>query len=312
MDYLNIKSDGNPPPRTRRKLQKGASRQRHQWGECDNTRPSTSSAQARPTVPPIPPDLSDSKWLEYVRRSGFLYSNVGPPLPSRDALPIPELSHVVTSSIDNGNSTESEQSSSSKSASRRRAKTPVFAVGQLEETEKRRSCVADSPGDSSAELGIIFPHSDDGTLVSFEEETIYFKPMSFSLEPTPPPLNISRSADQNQQHERQAGPLSSPPGNLSLQICIHLLTRELAAAMSERPYRQLPDTSALQIWVMIEAYERLKSRLLDMSMAGHEAQPLQMMFDVWLRSLYAIHNSLTGDSSRPKEDDYDGLEETLD
>ena len=137
------------------------------------------------------------------------------------------------------------------------------------------------------------PTSEDETLVSFEEETVYFKPVSFSPEPLSP-------AAQNHEFPILGSP-SSAPDSLSLQICLDLLTRELFSATRDS------DASALQIWVMIEAYERLRDQLLDARLRPDELQPLVLMFDMWLRALYTIHDSLTGDG-RTNDSDYDALE----
>ncbi|KAJ4293784.1 hypothetical protein N0V88_005293 [Collariella sp. IMI 366227] len=101
------------------------------------------------------------------------------------------------------------------------------------------------------------PTSDDGTLVSFQDDT----------------------------------------DNVSLQICLELLTRELSAAVAGRPSHRLSTsmgTSALQIWVMIEAYERLRDQMAELSGGNEQARRMEMMFDMWLRALYGVHEALTG------------------
>jgi len=56
---------------------------------------------------------------------------------------------------------------------------------------------------------------------------------------------------------------------------------------------------------MIEAYERLRDELLDLRLDYSVLQPLEMMFDMWLRALYAIHDSLTrNDEEMRSESDY--------
>ncbi len=236
---------------------------------------------------------------------------------------------------------------------KRRAKTPVFSVGQLEGfppvrdvqtpaqpaggvevlaeqyralLESRSAMFSDSisePPPSRHEhdtVGIrrnsfdelhgeapeaappgCSPTSDDGTFVGFDEETVYFKPVSFS----PEPLSPGQTLDF---------PVLSPasvPDNLSLQICLDLLTRELSSAtLDRRPQRgaaAASEVSALQILVMIEAYERLRDQLLDSRLGHDELRPIEMMFDMWLRALYTIHDALTG-SARASESEYEGLE----
>ncbi|KAF4818089.1 hypothetical protein CGCTS75_v012169 [Colletotrichum tropicale] len=136
------------------------------------------------------------------------------------------------------------------------------------------------------------PTSDDGTLVAFDEEAIYFKPMSFSpepsspsLPPTPPPRSRARV--------QRSSEFPAADHNLSLQICTDLLARELSTAMIERPRGSGEDISSLQIWVMIEAYERLRDQVKDKEGAQH----LEPMFDTWLAALYTLHDKLTNDAN---------------
>jgi hypothetical protein len=312
---------------------------------------------------PLPPDLNDSKWLEYIRKSGFLCAVDAPEGQSKESLKrpvntIPEFSHLAINdvrrsrpSLDRHIPDSPTSSTSTMSTMRRRAKTPVFTIGQLEgdssaakppafpmsnankvssveliaeqyralleyrdddsiysiedathsepEPERRdlsdgeratdqttsRNAMATPPPDSGPTTQS--PTSDDGTLVGFEEETVYFKPVSFS----PEPLSPYQSYDS-----ALSSPQPTVQGNLSLQICVDLLTRELTSAVSERRQRSSHDLPALQIWVMIEAYERLRDQILDMRMPTDTAKAAGEMLDVWLHALYDIHDSLTGDA----------------
>jgi hypothetical protein len=81
--------------------------------------------------------------------------------------------------------------------------------------------------------------------------------------------------------------------------------------VSGRPQRNGQDTAALQVWVMIEAYERLRDQLTRQQSSNAEAQKVATMFDCWLASLYSIHSSLT-ESTLPSPTEYAGLEEDLD
>src|SRR5262249_15726801 len=105
------------------------------------------------------------------------------------------------------------------------------------------------------------PTSDDGTLISFEEDTVYFKPVSFSPEPRSPTHGYSSSLGSNASNA--SNPFASPD-NLSLQICLDLLTRELSSAISDRRQKPGNEISALQVWVMIEAFERLRDQVAEM------------------------------------------------
>jgi len=369
---------GPDPPKLRRKLQKVA-RQRTlavkpppealapngPWHDrsAHGRRNIGPRAQVKPASMPRRPDLSDAKWQEYLGRNGYpcapnssAQSKGAPNVPR---VIIPELSHLaprdarprVTWDLPEPNPPPSCQTT----AMRRRAKTPVFSIGQLESPrqdpdfheadktpgvevlaeqyrallESRMSMLTDSHSEpppsrggdqarlearrnSAGELQLEKPvgvlqdgsPASDGTLVAFDEETVYFKPVSYSPEPPSP----------TQTHEFI--PILSPsicqPDNLSLQICLDLLTRELASGMTDRPQRNGNDLVALQIWVMIEAYERVRDQLLDARLRQDELQPLELMFDMWLRALYTIHDTLTGGSTL-SDDGYEMLEaEALD
>ncbi|CAP66681.1 uncharacterized protein PODANS_4_8140 [Podospora anserina S mat+] len=276
------------------------------------------------------------------------------PAESRDTLHegqiVPELSHLVISDSDAQKRmsmcSNSEAPASPRTAMRRRAKTPIFSIGQLEGIPRPSNALArastveliaeqyrallesdntareashseshSEPPPSRQERRLSIrrrqssdhlrdesraprpvdaasgsPISDDGTLVSFEEETVYFKPVSFSPEPSPrpPPGSIANAP---------------APDNLSLQICLDLLTRDLASALASRPSRTNSETSALQVWVMIEAYERLRDQFGSAGLGCEEYGALEGMLNFWLRALYSIHDNLTG-GDRYSESDY--------
>ncbi|KAH7161537.1 hypothetical protein EDB81DRAFT_347978 [Dactylonectria macrodidyma] len=159
----------------------------------------------------------------------------------------------------------------------------------------------------------------DGDLVGFEEDAIYFKPVSFSTDPSPEPSpGFSQYSFDSPTSSRPQSQGTRPPSqdnrptsqdNLSLQICLDLLTRELSSAMAERPIRNGPDNAALQVWVMIEAYERLRDQVARMSLrnGNGEVGKVTQIFDTWLCALYSIHESMVAGGA-PFEGDYSGLE----
>lgn len=57
---------------------------------------------------------------------------------------------------------------------------------------------------------------------------------------------------------------------------------------------------------MIEAYERLHDQIAEARLCCDELRPLEMMFDMWLRALYTIHDSLTGEG-RASESEYEDM-----
>ncbi|KAK3384461.1 hypothetical protein B0T24DRAFT_86778 [Lasiosphaeria ovina] len=363
-----------PVHKLRRKLQKIPTRQRNNVGKrpgqvaaneasSKGNKSDTANKQSVPALPCLSlpsPDLSDSKWAEFFRGSGCLHGQDSSPSQSSEHLispvsTVPELSHLAThdaqprSSLSSSDSPMSPASTTSATMGRR-AKTPIYWIGQLENSQKPGNTLSKTPSleliaeqyralvDSPSSNSIYFesysepqpspggddghsveqqtptdaadesqgrgpgrrdglvggsPTSDDSTLVSFEEETVYFKPVSFSPEPTSPYL----------EH-----PLRSPsptPDNLSLQICLDLLTRDLSSALAKRPVRTSPETSALQVWVMIEAYEKLRDELSQASLGNEELRPLQTVFDMWLRALYSVHDRLAGDGRSSDESDYE-------
>lgn len=87
--------------------------------------------------------------------------------------------------------------------------------------------------------------------------------------------------------------------NPSLQICMDLLSRELSSAVVGRQ-------SALQVLVMIEAYERLRDRLAKEARRKKDGshEQVEAMFSLWLRALYGIHDQLTSPAPtrQPDED----------
>ncbi|KAL2114246.1 hypothetical protein VUR80DRAFT_10033 [Thermomyces stellatus] len=291
------------------------------------------------------PDLSDAKWLDYVRSQ------------SEESLKLPTLMirDISYLSIAKPPHHTLHRPKSKMSTTRRRAKTPVFSIGQLEglplkgyatparasiddesiadqyerlvEECDRHSIYSDTHSEpppsrlgyreeeyeprrqrSSNDLpsNRLFskadcknpsgatPTSEDGTLVSFEEETVYFKPVSFSPEPRSPSHAYGSSFDSNATNR-----LASP-SNLSLQICLDLLTRELSSAVSDRRQRPGNEISALQVWVMIEAFERLRDQVAEMRLGVGGVSGVEEMFETWIRALYAVHDSLAGEAGVEK------------
>lgn len=441
-----------PAPKLRRKLQKV----KRPGSGAPNEAPNNNSTNINKldTIPkislPLPPDLSDSKWSEYLRSSGYLCASLDT-LPQPDnsvkspVTVVPELSYLnpnhgtPRSSIDTLGSDSTDASAASV---RRRAKTPVFHIGQLEarararklEEANRRAAqmreameeacrkqvsTENAPARSPIMKGtdsnmarvkeantreatssnvavretnmkeIIFqgassprlagnestvqeirtkdvnnrsvdfiaeqykaliepndsrftesrprtPHScqegnvgltirhkrrsgdlrrdslvfdyateerpqesptSDGTLVAFEEETIYFKPLSFSPEPSSP-LNGYET------------PMTSPlptPNNIGLQICVDLLAKDLASVVVKNDRQPPAEASALQIWTMIEAYERLRDRTRESGLRYDEVMSLEQSFDTWLKALYTAHDRLTG-ADQFSESEYDDVE----
>ncbi|KAH9907382.1 hypothetical protein F4778DRAFT_721736 [Xylariomycetidae sp. FL2044] len=150
------------------------------------------------------------------------------------------------------------------------------------------------------------PRSDDGTLVAFEEDTIYFKPVS--LTPNEP-LSPVRERAKPEPEDGMPPLLPSPEENPGLQICFDLLMRELSSAVSGSSTRPAAETSELQVWVMIEAYEKLRDEVLGSRLEGGQRSAVEGMFDMWLNALYVVHDRMTGRDDQRSESNYEELEQ---
>ncbi|RYP06873.1 hypothetical protein DL765_009329 [Monosporascus sp. GIB2] len=139
------------------------------------------------------------------------------------------------------------------------------------------------------------PVSDDGTLVGSEETPAHFKP-ALSTQ------GSSSSMGGCGRNVPRSPAVSPAANNPSLEISLDLLTRELTAAASGTRLRPSAETSALQIWVMIEAYEKLRDRLLE-TRTRHDQETLAM-FDMWLQALHRVHDQMTGTDGQVSESDY--------
>ncbi|KAI1101747.1 hypothetical protein F4804DRAFT_314976 [Jackrogersella minutella] len=317
-----------------------------------------------PETPKAVPDPDDGRWLEQLRKSGYLCRTqpLVPPnhKPHRHSMQvIPEFAHLTVNEAKSGRQLDKRAScitpSSTASISRRYAKTPVHHIGQLENHSKRNDEIAarrkssiekiadsyrallesscaildDDTHEPTSPLRLEGPyhtgannygtqdsiheipdassamgsHSDDGTLVAFEEDPVAFnhKPASFSPEP-PSPRSLHQ---QRPRAVPNPPPRRASPGSHSLQICLDLLGRELSSAASGSSLRPSGETSALQMWVMIEAYERLRDKIYDMRLDRDQERSLNSMLDMWIKALYSVYDEMTGNGGHESESDYD-------
>ncbi|OTA98638.1 hypothetical protein M426DRAFT_325796 [Hypoxylon sp. CI-4A] len=393
IEPATVKPEGTGK-KLRRKLQKIGTQQRwYRPSEHDGAKKDTASAPAPAPVPvpvPVPapittidtttikpslpkpaprttlperPNPNDGKWLEQLRKSGYLCRTQPPAQlnhkPQRHSMQvIPEFAHLSMNDDKPGRQLDKRASCATPStvSTRRYAKTPVHQIGQLENHARRDprldaarrvssvELIAESYRDllesscaildekihepsspirqeipyhsdithySSREDSIHSipeavsttgsPHSDDGTLVAFEEDPIGFKPASIaSFSPEPP---------SPRRHDQRREPIPPPPrlaspGSPSLQICLDLLGRELSSAANGSSLRPSGETSALQVWVMIEAYERLRDKVFDMHLSHEQEQSLDVMLDTWIKALYSVHDKMTGSDGHASESDY--------
>lgn len=272
---------------------------------------------------------------------------------------------------------------------------PISGGGARSRNSLRRSVGANSLQVNAAAIGaqrkfmLASPGRDDSPLLPaaiFKE----WIPRDIINSPAPPPplpplrtrsslMGVNPINNSSSFHEtananssiyeklKAQTPVPPPPppqptqtDNLSLQICVDLLTRELSSAVLHRSSpaaataasqraatrRQLqqngtgsvysPSTtsplassapaadntsSALQILVMIEAYERLRDQLVadvqkksgsKRNNKNDETKEIEAMFGLWLKSLYRIHDQLTSEEKDGGDDDYDDDNDELD
>ncbi|KAM3508764.1 hypothetical protein MY10362_000974 [Beauveria mimosiformis] len=148
--------------------------------------------------------------------------------------------------------------------------------------------------------------SDDGTLLGSEPDTT-----SLGSCPSLIPLSSSPPASETSDEGSEPPALAS----LRFQIGVELLTKELSTAFaanhqsssSSSSSRRQKDVGGLQIWVMIEAYERLREQL-DAEPAEEENKQARDAIDAWIRALYAIHGNVASDGAADESEyESDGM-----
>ncbi|KAG5980622.1 hypothetical protein E4U55_003827 [Claviceps digitariae] len=148
--------------------------------------------------------------------------------------------------------------------------------------------------------------SDADTLVSFHDETAYLAPLLFPAPPTPP---FSEEEMEGQEEidtcDINGDEFSRGPGadGAPFQTAFNLLTRELSMAFADDSARSARDTSSLQVWVMIAAYERLRDQISATDSSDPHLQGARAMFDTWLDSLRAVQKSIA-DEGADSESEY--------
>ncbi len=131
--------------------------------------------------------------------------------------------------------------------------------------------------------------SDDGTLLGSEPDTSFGTCPSLTRSSSPP----TETSDDDEAEE--------PPALASLrfQIGLELLTKELSTAFADqsgrRRQKDTGSSAGLQIWVMIEAYERLREQLD--AKPTEESNQARDAIDSWIRALYAIHNNMASEGA---------------
>ncbi|KAG5945884.1 hypothetical protein E4U60_004812 [Claviceps pazoutovae] len=143
--------------------------------------------------------------------------------------------------------------------------------------------------------------SDADTLVSFHDEAAYLTPLLFPSPPTSPRTEKARLNNNSNDGRIADGDAdvakSSGPDGARFEIAFDLLTRELSAAFADSSARSTSDTSGLQVWVMIAAYERLRDQISAMESPDPKLQGVKAMFDTWLDALRAVQKAVAGEGA---------------
>lgn len=142
------------------------------------------------------------------------------------------------------------------------------------------------------EISSLSPQSD-GTLVAFEEDAIYFKPISFGPSPPASPISSHRKLSHDRDSIAAAAASPSQKDSRQLDIGLDLLNTELSHSLARGPRRPSEErTSDLQLSIMIDAYENLRERARTLDLAEADRDNVARMFDSWVSTLHTIRGSL--------------------
>lgn len=219
--------------------------------------------------------------------------------------PIPELRHLSLHGRQHRPRSDQEAARPANGSSdyltktRQFAKTPVFAIGDLEQAHFMRrnpSSAGSSATSKAAQTHPFLPETLDADSLG-STGTI-----DSTTRQVPHPPGRSPALRRRKSFGALAmGSVSShlqQDNNITLQICFELLTNELLAATTSLSEGLGTRTSELRLplWLMIEAYEHLRDQLLEWaSRNGREAgrlERVEMMFEIWVKSLQNIYENL--------------------
>lgn len=203
----------------------------------------------------------------------------GVPPQRRASVPQRRASMPVRKAAAAGAPTSMIASQMAMARARRSAKTPVFAIGDLERVHSTRESLLSDGGSSMG-----------------EEKHAY----SFVAPPVPhrpqcrPALRRRRSLRSLVISSRVESD-SRRDDTLGLQICLDLLAKEMSAATADM--RELgSEVTKLELLLMIEAYGRLRDKLLWRTSTGSGMEELEglkavhAMFNVWIGALERIYD----------------------
>lgn len=143
--------------------------------------------------------------------------------------------------------------------------------------------------------------SDDGTVLGSEAgSSVGTCP---SLTHSNSPGGESSEAEGEEDEEDDAPPALA---SLRFQIGLELLTKELSTAFAgqssrkEKEVNSSSSSAGLQIWVMIEAYERLREQLD--AKPTEENKQARDAIDSWIKALNTIHANMASEAAGDDSD----------
>jgi hypothetical protein len=145
------------------------------------------------------------------------------------------------------------------------------------------------------------PTSDDGTLVAFEEDIIYFKPISFSPQPSPP---AHRQTFDEEETTMLAIKTTTPEGQSSPRadgtqaMCEKLLTQQLSTSLLDPSSQTSSVASSRQLQVMIRSYEKLQRQAAEVEgLSEEDRSDVAAAFGHWLAALRKVHQIRDGNAA---------------
>lgn len=197
-----------------------------------------------------------------------------PPVPEKDAEP--EVPLLLPRKF-----------SGEKGASRSRS-----PAGRASPKKRAHREVTVTPPPVTIDTAELSPQSDC-TLIGFEEDVIYFKPVSFGPSPpaSPKPEHCRRKSPERGRRPPQRSQKETRQLDIGLDLLHGELTSSLARGGIHR--RQSEDRlSDLQLTIMIDAYENLRERTRTMDLADGDRENMSKMFESWVLTLHNIRGSL--------------------
>ena len=141
------------------------------------------------------------------------------------------------------------------------------------------------------------PTQGEPGFVAFEEDVIYFKPISFAPEPSPRTLQ-----PVTYQSSKSPSPEDSPAhSSRTHQASQDMLAKEMTTALTTGMGMGMDQTRSIdpthQIGVMIQTYKHLRDQVAEKDLRDPEAQNVRWAFDSWLAALSTVQENFSNDAT---------------